>query len=188
VTGAALPTAVGLALHEKPAPIALAGAGCAVVAIALVSSGPGGGRRGGIGVVALALGSGAMFGLFFVLLAQTSHGSGLWPLVAARATSIWLGLVVLIIRLLRRSSAPLNLPPATLGWVAAAGVGDIAANALYLLAVRHGLLSLVAPIAALYPVSTVLLALGLDRERVRPFQILGLGLAATALVLTAVQP
>ena len=51
---------------------------------------------------------------------------------------------------------------------------------------RDGLLSVVAPIAALYPVSTVLLALAVDRERVRPVQIAGLGLAATALVLTAV--
>jgi hypothetical protein len=31
----------------------------------------------------------------------------------------------------------------------------------------------------------VLLALGVDRERVRPIQLAGLGLAATALVLVA---
>jgi drug/metabolite transporter (DMT)-like permease len=65
-------------------------------------------------------------------------------------------------------------------------MGDIAANALYLLAAREGLLSIVAPIAALYPVSTVLLAFGLDKERVRPIQVAGLGLAATALVLTTI--
>jgi drug/metabolite transporter (DMT)-like permease len=44
----------------------------------------------------------------------------------------------------------------------------------------------VAPISALYPVSTVLLAMLVDRERVRPVQLAGLGLAATALVLVAV--
>jgi uncharacterized membrane protein len=70
--------------------------------------------------------------------------------------------------------------------VVGAGVGDIAANALYLLATREGLLSVVAPIASLYPVSTVLCAIVLDREHVRPVQLAGLGLAATALVLTAV--
>jgi uncharacterized membrane protein len=80
----------------------------------------------------------------------------------------------------------LRLPRRFLGWVALAGCGDIAANALYLLAARGGLLSVVAPISALYPVSTVLLAITLDRERVRPGQLVGLGLAATALVLTAV--
>ena len=71
-------------------------------------------------------------------------------------------------------------------WVVVAGVGDIAANWLYLLALADGLLSVVAPIAALYPVSTVLLALTIDKERVRPMQIAGLGLAAAALVLTAI--
>ena len=70
--------------------------------------------------------------------------------------------------------------------MAAAGIGDIGANALYLLATSQGLLSIVAPISALYPVSTVMLALTLDKERVRPIQIAGLGLAAAALVLTAV--
>jgi uncharacterized membrane protein len=65
-------------------------------------------------------------------------------------------------------------------------MGDFGANAIYLVAVREGLLSIVAPIAALYPVSTVLLALALDKERVRPIQVAGLGLAAAALVLTAI--
>jgi drug/metabolite transporter (DMT)-like permease len=53
------------------------------------------------------------------------------------------------------------------------------------MAVRDGLLSIVAPVAALYPVSTVLLAMALDRERVRPIQVAGLGLAVAALVLVA---
>ena len=52
-------------------------------------------------------------------------------------------------------------------------------------AVHRGVLSVIAPVAALYPVSTVLLALAVDRERVRTIQLAGLGLAATALVLTA---
>jgi drug/metabolite transporter (DMT)-like permease len=47
------------------------------------------------------------------------------------------------------------------------------------------LLSVVAPVAALYPASTVLLAFLVDRERLRPVQLAGLGLAVTALVLVA---
>jgi drug/metabolite transporter (DMT)-like permease len=62
---------------------------------------------------------------------------------------------------------------------------DILANALYLYAAAHGPLAIVAPIGALYPVSTVLLALAVDRERVVATQLAGLGLAATALVLAA---
>jgi uncharacterized membrane protein len=99
---------------------------------------------------------------------------------------MFLGLVLIFVQLLRNRPGSPHLPRRMFGWVALAGVGDITANALYLLAVRNGLLSLVAPIAALYPAGTVLLALGLDRERVRPTQVVGLVLAAAALVLAAI--
>ena len=54
---------------------------------------------------------------------------------------------------------------------------DMTANTLYLLASRTGDLSLVAPLASLYPVTTVLLALFVDHERVRSVQVIGLALA-----------
>jgi drug/metabolite transporter (DMT)-like permease len=181
VTGALVPMAVGLVTETMPSSAALTGAGCAVVAIALVSVGPSGGGRVDLRIIGLALASGALFGIFFSLLAQTHHDSGMWPLVGARLVSIPLGLLLLA----GRRTMP-KVPRSIVWWVVVAGSGDIAANALYLLAAREGLLSVVAPIAALYPVSTVLLALTVDRERVRPLQIAGLGLAATALVLTAV--
>lgn len=182
VTGALVPMGVGLLTEATPSAVALAGAGCAVIAIGLVSVGAAaGGGRVSLRVIGLALASGALFGVFFALLAQTHDDSGMWPLVAARCASVTLGLLLVV-----RAGASLRVPRPVMGWVAVAGMGDIAANALYLLAAREGLLSVVAPIAALYPVSTVLLALTLDRERVRLVQLLGLGLAATALVLTAV--
>ncbi len=181
VTGAALPVAAGLIMEGAPSAVTLIGVGCAVAAIGLVSIGPRAGGRATARIVGTALLSGAMFGLFFILIAQTSDESGMWPLVAARATSIPLGLTLVAVR-----GATLRMPRRIAGWLVLAGAGDIGANALYLLAVRDGLLSVVAPIAALYPVSTVLLALAVDKERVRPIQVVGLGLAATALVLTAV--
>jgi drug/metabolite transporter (DMT)-like permease len=189
VTGALVPMAVGLATERTPPPLALAGAACAVLAIGLVSVGPsdriGPGRSGtaqsGAGVVLLALASGVMFGLFFSLFAQTHETAGVWPLVAARVASVGLGLVALAVtRVSLLAVRPVSR------WVVVAGVGDIAANWLYLLALADGLLGVVAPIAALYPVSTVLLALTIDKERVRAMQIAGLGLAAAALVLTAI--
>jgi drug/metabolite transporter (DMT)-like permease len=181
VTGALVPMGVGLALGEQPTTIALVGVGCAIGAIGLVSLSPGPGGRATPRVVLLALGSGLFFGIFFALIAQSSPGSGMWPLLAGRVVSINLGLVLLVGR-----RVGLRTPWRTQPWVALAGSGDIAANALYLLAAREGLLSIVAPIAALYPVSTVLLALRLDKERVRPIQVAGLGLAAAALVLTTI--
>jgi drug/metabolite transporter (DMT)-like permease len=181
VTAAVIPMAWGLAMGERPSVNALIGVVCAVLAIGLVSLSPGGTGRVNTEVVGLALLSGALFGVFFILLAKSSDESGMWPLAAARAASISLGLALVFSR-----GVSLRLPRPLLGWVAAAGIGDIAANALYLVAAREGLISVVAPISSLYPVSTVLCALLLDGERVRPVQLAGLGLAAAALVLTAV--
>jgi drug/metabolite transporter (DMT)-like permease len=182
VTGAVVPMVIGLATEQLPTAVALIGAICAVIAIALVSLGP---RRASgrvsARVIGLALAAGALFGIFFAMLAQTHADSGMWPLVGVRAASLSVGLLIMA-----RRRISVRLPRELLGWVALAGMGDIAANALFLLAARQGLLSVVAPVAALYPVSTVLLALTVDREHVRPIQIAGLGLAATALVLTAV--
>lgn len=189
VSAALVPMGIGLATDRWPSALAFGGAACAVVAIALVSIDTSGGGRATPRVVGLALTAGALFGLFFALLAQTHDYSGMWPLAAVRCVSIPVGLLAIAyLRVSRRFRAVLSLRPAgaLVGWVAVAGLGDIAANALFLLAAREGLLSVVAPIAALYPVSTVLLALTVDGERVRPVQVFGLGLAAAALVLAAV--
>ena len=68
-------------------------------------------------------------------------------------------------------------------WTALAGPFDMSANALYLAATRTGEISVLAPLAALYPVTTVILALIVDRERLRRLQVLGLALAVVALLL-----
>lgn len=181
VTAAALPLVIGLVIDRPPGRLALFGAVLAIVAIALVSAGH---RRGRLKVtarlVAVALGAGAMFGLFFTALGQASPGSGMWPLIAVRIGSLALGLAIC-----GWSRMSLRLPATTLRWAVPAGVGDILANAFYLAAAQHGPLSIVAPVAALYPATTVLLAMAVERERVRPVQLAGLGLAASALVLIA---
>lgn len=183
VTAAVVPLAVGLIFDEPPGGLALTGVGCAIVAIALMSLAPQSPAARAVvdgKLIRLALASGAMFGAFFALLGQASSDTGLWPLVGVRTGSLALGLA-----LVARSGLSLRLRGPALRWTAIAGVFDIAANALYLLAAQRGTLSIVAPIAALYPASTVILALAIDRERIRPAQAVGLGLAATALVLVA---
>jgi drug/metabolite transporter (DMT)-like permease len=211
VTTAVLPFAVGLLSGDRPGAVALVGVACAVLAIALVSLAPereagappargggdvalGGGavagrRRATPALVGLAMAAGVGFGLFFVLLDLANGAAvgdpGLWPVAAAQAGALAIGGVLLAgaSRAGTQGSAPLR--GALFGWLVAAGVLDMTANAMYLVAARGGLLSIVAPVASLYPVSTVLLALALDRERVRPVQVAGLGLAVAALVLVA---
>lgn len=181
VTSAIIPMTVGLVFDKPPAPLALIGAVCAIVAIGLVSMSGGSGNAAVTpGLVGLALLTGTMFGIFFAVLGQSGSDAGMWPLVGVRVGSIGAGLVVVA-----ATRASLRIAPGPRRWTIVAGTLDIAANALYILAAARGVLSIVAPIASLYPVSTVLLALGVDRERVHPVQLAGLGLAATALVLAA---
>ena len=182
ITAAIVPIVAGLLVADSPGTVALGGAGLAVVAIALVSLG----ERGGAGrvsgrIIGTALAAGLLFGIFFALLGQADERAGMWPVLALRVSSIAFGLA-----LAARAGVRLRLDRRVLGWAAAAGLLDSAANALYLAAAARGHLSVVAAIASLYPASTVLLALAVDRERLRPVQLAGLGFAAAALVLASV--
>jgi len=179
VTTALVPLGVGLAVDRTPSVPALLGAGCAVVAIGLVSRAPGG-APATPRILGLALAAGLCFGVFFVLLGRAGADAGMWPLVGVRIGSLGLGLLAVA-----RTRTSLVLDRRALRWAVVAGPMDVIANALYLLAAHDGPLAIVAPIGALYPVSTVILALVVDRERVVPAQLAGLGLAATALVLAA---
>jgi uncharacterized membrane protein len=181
VTSALIPMIVGLISERTPSTLPLIGAALAIVAIGLVSiSGSNGNALVTPRLVGLALATGAMFGIFFAILGQAKPEAGMWPLVGIRAGSIGAGLLTAAV-----TRTSLRMPSTPFRWTGVAGCFDIAANALYVLAAARGVLSIVAPIASLYPVSTVLLALGVDKERVRPIQLAGLGLAATALVLVA---
>jgi drug/metabolite transporter (DMT)-like permease len=203
VTSALVPFAAGIMLDGVPRALAVVGAACAVGAIALVSAGSAGEtthKPVGLSIVGLALAAGTGFGLFMAFLSRAKDqggvDTGLWPLVSAQLTALGLG-ALLILRPRLSRPGRLDLRPAqqhapsirltgpTLRWAVVAGTLDFSANVLYLFATRAGELSIVAPISSLYPASTVLLALAVDRERVRPMQLAGLGLAATALVLVA---
>jgi drug/metabolite transporter (DMT)-like permease len=184
VTAALVPLGAGLVLDDPPGTLALIGVCCAIIAIGLMSvQVAASGRQAAVvtpRLLLLALAAGTMFGLFFTVLGRAGDDAGMWPVLGVRVGSITLGLL-----LVARQRVSLRLDRPVLRLTATAGVFDITANALYLLAAQRGLLSVVAPIAALYPASTVLLALLVDRERLRPIQVAGLGLAATSLVLVA---
>ena len=67
----------------------------------------------------------------------------------------------------------------------AMGILDLTANGLYALATRHGLLSVVAVAASLYPLITVLLARSLLGERVHRVQEIGIVAALAGVTLIA---
>ena len=119
-----------------------------------------------------------LLGVFLILFSETGSDSGLWPAVCARAAPIPVLLVLL--PLLRQR---VTVDRAVFGVVAGAGVLDATANALLLVALRAGLLSLVAPVAALYPASTVVLSRFVLNERLGRARLVGLGVALIGLAL-----
>ena len=67
--------------------------------------------------------------------------------------------------------------------VVLAGLLDAAAAVFFVMSARIGLLSVGAAPAALYPVASVLLARIITKKRIRPHQLVGLGLALCAIGL-----
>jgi drug/metabolite transporter (DMT)-like permease len=177
VVSAVVPVAWGLVTGERPGPVAGIGIvlGLLAVAIVSVSDGPAGRLTGRL--LAVALGAGLGFALFFVALGETSLDAGLWPLVGARAVTVPVILVVALVRAGDRAVRPV--------WILAVGSGvlDMTANALFLSAAQRGLLAIAAVLAALYPAATAVLARLFHGERMSRPQLVGVGAAVMAVVL-----
>jgi uncharacterized membrane protein len=181
VMTALVPLTFGLLIGERPSTLATVGVVAAIPAIALItretideegesrSTGALDGFIAGIG-----------FGAFFILISRTDPGSGLWPLVGARAASI--PFVLLLAAGFRQPIRPLRELDAIVAW---AGVLDIAANGLYLFAVRAGLVSLASVVTSLYPASTIILARIVLKEHMTATRVLGIVLALAGIALIA---
>ncbi len=180
ITGA-VPAIVGVALGERPAPLAWAGIALALPAIVLISrEHVDASTRTPPDVLASAALAGLGFGAFFVFLDQTGDGAGIQPLIAARIVSVALiGMVALGTGRLSMVRGRL------LGVIAVSGMLDMGANVMFLYSVREGLLALGSVISAMYPASTLLLARAVLAERLQAVQLVGLGLAAFAVALVA---
>lgn len=187
VTSAVLPIVFALVRGERPHALAYVGIGLAIVAVVLVS-GVLGERRmpASRQILLLSFVAGTGFAGIFIALAQTSGSGGYWPLLSSRVVSIALLTALVSWRRATIKVGLVAMPGSIRMLAAASGVMDMAANVLYLLAVRRGLLSIVVVVVALYPVSTVCLAYRLDHERVSRSQAVGMGLALCALVLVSI--
>jgi len=179
VLSAVLPVLAGWILQGAPVPTQLAGIGLAVLAVVLVStsSDPAGDRPSGVrfGLIA-----GVGFGLFDVFASRFSAGSVFGPLVFVRGVeAIVIAAVVLATR--RRW----RLGGAALSIALLVGLGDMAGNGFFILAAQAGRLDLAGVLSSLYPVTTLVLAAVLLRERVTRRHAAGIGVAFAAIVLIA---
>lgn len=180
VMSAAVPVLGGVLRGERPQPVAWVGIVLGLVAVVMISRQPADHPHPPIGwrPLLMAVLAGVGFGVYFICLASADHDSGLWPVVLSRCCS-----AVLVLPLLLVVDRLVRPPRAVLGLAAIAGALDAAANLAFLLASRHGLLSLAGVVTALYPAGTVALAVLVLRERTVATQRVGLAVAAVAVVL-----
>ncbi len=181
LVGTTIPVIWGLVDGERPGFISYVGMVVAVFAVVLVTDALSvQDKRTPLNIVVLAVIAGACFATIFIAFDHVSSDAGLWPLVALRSVSL-----PIVFGVVLATRHPLRTKGEATRWALTSGILDSAANGFYLIAARHGLLSVVAVIASLYPVSTLVLATSLDKEKLHPAQWVGVGLALVALVLVS---
>jgi drug/metabolite transporter (DMT)-like permease len=172
--GAVVPFAIAIATGERPSALALCGAVAALggAVLASVEERRAESRDRARAVVLAIVAAGAL-GLFVYFLGLGSREGDPWStLFGARVGS--LGLLLVVAAALR---APVRIPRASLAAVAAVGLADVSANALFAFASGHGLLALVSVLGSLYPVVTVVLAHAILGERLTRTQQIGVAVA-----------
>ena len=204
VMSAVVPLGVGLFRGAEFGPVGWIAITLALIAVVLVGFVPDSRAvRPSTRALGMAVASGALIGVFLVLIDMTPDDSGLIPLLANRvtnATILFVTLMVIaVVRSRRRArgarvgasgGSPLGAPGEArssfdswrpgIRFAVIGGFADAAANLLLLLALRAGDLGVVSVLTAMYPAGTIILAAVLLRERVAPSQWVGLALALTA--------
>jgi drug/metabolite transporter (DMT)-like permease len=184
-----LPVGVALTEGERPGLGVYAGALLCLVAVVLASSAghtspaPGTGRPGPGRAIGYGVASGALFGLFFLLIRNAGQSGMFWPVAAGRIGE--LAVVLIAVAVLRPGLLSRGANALLLLAAAGAGVIDVVANICYVAATRTGMFGLAVVLASLYPGITVLLARVVLGERLRWVQRAGLALAAIGILLVA---
>jgi drug/metabolite transporter (DMT)-like permease len=170
--GVVVPVVAALVSGERPDRLEVLGVAAAVAGV-VASCGPSLGRRGDRSLqtrpLALALLAAVLFGAEILFVAHGSRTSVPMTLLGMRVASV--ACVVVAVAVTGRPRP--SVRPGSRAAVVALGVLDCAAISAYAVASRHGMVSLVALLASLYPVVTVVLARQLHAERLDRVQTLG---------------
>ena len=183
--GVIIPVVVGLATGDEPSNAQVAGIVLAIAGMLTVvaySTDPSGAdSHGGSRLAAVALGVlGALgLGVFFLTAEGVGPEQAPWFLLTGQLVAgalLWLVILTRGMPVTRRSDRL---------QIVALGVVSFGAWALSTAAVRSGELSLTATISSLYPLVTVLLAVQLTGESLRPLQVVALLTAFLGVALIA---
>ncbi|MBJ7347351.1 MAG: DMT family transporter [Thermoleophilaceae bacterium] len=177
----AVPVLADLFAGNVPSTLQAAGMVVAFLGVVLASLEPGESEREtpwlavGMGLLA-ALG----FGVFFVAMDSAVDAGYFWALTTERfIATLALGVAVLV------AGAPRNASGDLLK-MSAIGLLDMLAVGLFAYAATKGSIGIVALLSALYPVTTVVLAVTFLHERLHPVQVAGIAAGLTGVALIAV--
>lgn len=146
----------------------------------------------------LSIVSGVLIGLFLIALDNAPGDAGLYPLIFNRVVNVsimfsLLGAIWLVRKMQKVSS--LYASKSTQDRLAnlkkgiqlavVCGVLDATGNALLLLGIQTGNLSVMSVLTAMYPAGTIILAALVLREKITKLQLVGMVLALTAAALLA---
>jgi drug/metabolite transporter (DMT)-like permease len=183
---AALPAVYDLASGTRLPTHTLAGIGLALVAIVIVSIAPdeqlhepAHPYRPRLALV-LAMLSGVGFSGAFIAFSHTADASGLVPVLAARAVSIAVAVLLSV-----RFGHGFPVDRTALAPSAGAGLTDFLANITMITAIRLGPLAIASVLGSLFPVVVVFLARVFLGERLHAWQRVGVVLAVAAVLLAA---
>lgn len=176
---AAVPVVWDLLTGGRPTALAALGMAVGVVALVLTSYTPGGEGSVVTGAV-LGVASGVAFGTAFTFMGQVSTDSGLVPVIAQRL----IGFLLLVVLWLLRSDPLVAAGHARLAASIAGALGLIAIGCLQV-AYQRGSLGPVSVASSQFATAAVLLAVLVNRERMRWWQACGVGSTALAVALIA---
>ncbi len=174
LTGATLPVLFAFLAGERPELMTWIGVALALPAILFLSFEKGEMKDHVLKSLRMGFFAGCGFSGFFILIAQTGDGSGMWPLLAARIVTAPVFLLITAIQ-----KKPFLLSKVGFVYAFLAGALDLGANIFYLLATRTGFMITAVVIAALYPAPTVILQRIFRGEKLTIVRIIGLVLAIT---------
>ena len=194
--GATVGVIYGFAVGERPGAIAVVGVVLAIAAVVLIArvaehhdtdaGAPHTHARDTIASrsheMVLAVGAGLTLGATQIFFAAAGDDAGMWPVASGRLTAGVLAGAFVLGRL-RIDGRPARLTAVSARLLAGYALLDTLGTCLLIEAFRQGLVSLVAPVAALFPAATVLWARLILHDRMNRGQLAGFGLGAAGLVL-----
>ena len=178
---AVIPVIFGIATGDHPSVPQVAGIAAALAGVGLASIEHHEGRRRVAAGVGLALFAACGFGFYFPWMHAAGKVDFWWASAVFRTTAL-----LLVATAITSRRIDVRLSPRLAAIAVGAGIVDTVGNVCFAASSQHGLVSLTAVLASLYPIVTVLLAASLLHERVAPLQRTGIALTLAGVVLIGV--